>query len=75
MAGVFRVMTRPRTSGSPYADRVVTCDLCGATHEGEAPPLTWSLSMERGQAKRYCDRCTRDQLRLMEGKLDVGEGW
>ncbi len=54
---------------------MVVCDLCGATHEGDAPPLTWSLSMERGQVKRFCDVCTREQLRIMEGKLDVGSGW
>ena len=54
---------------------MVVCDLCGATHEADAPPLTWSLSMEGGQVKRYCADCTRDHLRLMEGKLDVGGGW
>ena len=54
---------------------MVVCDLCGATYDGDAPPLTWSLSMEGGEAKRFCDHCTRDHLRVMEGKLDVGGGW
>ena len=54
---------------------MVVCDLCGAVHEGDAPPLTWSLSMESGEAKRFCDECTRDHLRVMEGKLDVSRGW
>jgi len=47
-----------------------SCDLCGATSPGDEPPLTWSLTMERGQVKRYCDVCTRRHLRAMEGKLD-----
>jgi hypothetical protein len=47
-----------------------TCDLCGAIDPGEAPPLTWSLTTERGQVKRYCDQCTRRNLRAMEAKLD-----
>jgi hypothetical protein len=52
----------------------VTCDFCGRTSEGPEPPLTWSLAMERGQVKRYCERCTRDNVRAMEGKLDA-EHW
>jgi len=34
-------------------------------------PLTWSLSVEHGRACRYCERCTRENLRAMEGKLDA----
>jgi hypothetical protein len=30
--------------------------------------------MERGQVKRYCERCTRQNLRSMEGKL-APEHW
>jgi hypothetical protein len=48
----------------------VTCDLCGAPAPGDEPPLSWALSVERGQAKRYCEGCTREHLRSMEGKLD-----
>ncbi len=48
----------------------VTCDSCGATDDSDVPPLTWSLSLERGRSMRYCDGCTRDHLRSMEGKLD-----
>lgn len=48
----------------------LTCDGCGLLHEGETPPVTWSLSMEHGQAVRLCETCTRDNLRAMEGKLD-----
>jgi hypothetical protein len=48
----------------------VTCDLCGLSDPGDEPPLSWSLSIDRGQAKRYCEQCTRQHLRSMEGKLD-----
>lgn len=52
----------------------MTCDLCGTTLPADEPPLTWSLSIDRGQAKRFCEHCTRQQLRSMEGKLDQ-ENW
>ena len=48
----------------------VACDLCGSLSEGDEPPLTWSLSMERGRVLRYCEACTRANVRAMEGKLD-----
>lgn len=48
----------------------VTCDFCGTTDPGEVPPLTWSVAVERGQVRRYCEACTRANLRAMEGKLD-----
>lgn len=53
---------------------VVTCDFCGTAAPGDAPPLTWSVSMDRGKVNRYCEGCTRDHLRSMEGKLD-SEYW
>ncbi len=46
------------------------CDLCGKVGEGDEPPLTWSLTVENGRSLRYCDRCTRDNVRAIEGKLD-----
>jgi hypothetical protein len=48
----------------------VTCDLCGAAADGPQPPLTWSVAMDRGRVMRYCEPCTRDNLRAMESKLD-----
>ena len=56
---------RGRVSEAP-----VTCDHCGAVAPGAEPPLTWSVAVERGRALRFCDRCTRENLRAMEGKLD-----
>lgn len=63
---------------------MVTCDFCGRTaprtangaedgaEDGaeETVPLTWSTAVERGRLKRYCDVCSREHLRAMEGKLD-----
>jgi len=49
---------------------MVSCDHCGATEPDDTPPLTWSLTMERGQVRRFCERCTRENVRAMEGKLD-----
>ena len=48
----------------------VHCDLCGTTAPDDTPPLSWSLSTERGKVCRYCEGCTRDHVRSMEGKLD-----
>lgn len=48
----------------------MTCDLCGADSGSDETPLTWSLSVDQGRARRYCEECTRTHLRAMEGKLD-----
>ena len=52
-----------------------TCDFCGAP-EPEDPllALTWSTAVERGRTQTFCDRCSREHLRAMEGKLD-SEWW
>jgi hypothetical protein len=46
----------------------VTCAWCGATVD--ELPLTWSASVEGGVERHYCDRCSRENLRAIEGKLD-----
>lgn len=33
-------------------------------------PLTWATSVERGQRRLYCERCSREHLRSIESKLD-----
>lgn len=53
----------------------VTCDFCGRVaplgDDGqETVPLTWSTAVERGRLQRYCEVCSREHLRAMEGKLD-----
>lgn len=46
----------------------VTCALCGAT--AESLPLGWSTSVERGRRLQLCERCSREHVQSMEGKLD-----
>ena len=50
-----------------------TCDFCGRTAE-DAETLTWTTSVENGRHRTYCDTCSREHLRAMEGKLD-SEWW
>ena len=47
----------------------VSCGLCGVTEP--EPPLTWTTSVEDGRTRYYCDRCSRENLRAMEGRLDA----
>jgi hypothetical protein len=47
----------------------VSCTLCGAT--AAELPLTWTMSVERGEPRFYCDRCSRENVRAMEGRLDA----
>ncbi|MGW1341315.1 hypothetical protein ACWCOV_09695, partial [Kribbella sp. NPDC002412] len=47
-----------------------TCSMCGQQAETEEVPLTWLTSVENGRKLVYCDRCTRENVRNIEGKLD-----
>ena len=51
------------------ATETVTCDLCGR-RVAVADTLSWTVALERGRRKRFCDECSRTHLRAMEGKLD-----
>ncbi|GAB3257720.1 hypothetical protein [Nocardioides dilutus] len=51
-----------------------TCDFCGRQEEDEAKTLTWTTAVENGRRRTFCDTCSRDHLRAMEGKLD-SEWW
>ncbi len=46
----------------------------GGDADTAAPPLTWSSAVERGRLQHYCEQCTRENVRAMEGKLD-SEYW
>ena len=59
---------RPTGQAAP----VVTCARCGLTVE--ELPLSWSTSVERGRTVYYCDRCSRENVRAIEGRLD-SEWW
>ena len=47
-----------------------TCSLCGQQAESDEVPLTWGTSVENGRKLLYCDRCSRENVRNIEGKLD-----
>ncbi len=45
-----------------------TCAACGRTEDDQ--PLRWTTSVERGVTRLYCDTCSRENLRAIEGKLE-----
>ncbi len=47
------------------------CGGCGTAVDER--PATWSLQVSERGRSWLCDRCTRDNLRSIEGKLD--EAW
>jgi len=51
---------------------MVACSWCGTVVEADQPPLGWTLSVEDGKQRWYCERCARENLRSIEGKLDSG---
>jgi hypothetical protein len=47
------------------------CGTCGRMPEDETTVrLSWVLGVENGQKVWTCDRCSRENLRSIEGKLD-----
>jgi hypothetical protein len=50
----------------------VSCALCGTS--ADSLPLGWSTSVERGRTVHHCERCSRENVRAMESKLDP-EWW
>lgn len=55
------------------ASELRTCDWCGR-QATVAESLSWSTAVENGRSKTFCDTCSRENLRSMEGKLD-SEFW
>jgi hypothetical protein len=51
----------------------MTCDFCGRQAE-DAETLSWTTSVEQGRTRRFCESCSREHLRSIEGKLD-SEFW
>jgi hypothetical protein len=61
----------PGHGGTAYGDLVaVHCDFCGANAPGDQAPLTWTLSVENGRSRVFCESCSREHLRSIESKLD-----
>ncbi|AIS00409.1 hypothetical protein SGLAU_22285 [Streptomyces glaucescens] len=44
------------------------CARCGIGTDGPRP--TWTCSVENGVRQYFCDRCSRENLRAIEGRLD-----
>ncbi|MEX2291526.1 MAG: hypothetical protein WD794_14535 [Mycobacteriales bacterium] len=47
----------------------VSCSVCGTSVTGK-PPLTWSTTTGPLRRVLVCDRCTRENLRSIEARLD-----
>lgn len=58
----------------PAPEEPATCDFCGRQEGDPVQTLAWTVSVENGRRRRYCDECSRTHLRAMEGKLD-SEFW
>ncbi|MER6568046.1 hypothetical protein ABT288_18175 [Streptomyces sp. NPDC001093] len=59
----------PDQGGSTPEHRVLVCARCGAPADGP-PPATWTCSVENGVRQYFCDICSRENLRAIEGRLD-----
>ena len=46
-----------------------TCSLCGKVED--PPPPTWSLAPTERGSEWLCEKCTRDNIRGIEGRLDA----
>lgn len=53
---------------------MLTCDFCGCQADEGAATLTWSFAMENDRKMAFCEQCSRQNVRAMEGKLD-SEYW
>lgn len=45
------------------------CARCGIPSDGPQP-ATWTCSVENGDRQYFCDACSRENLRAIEGRLD-----
>ncbi|WP_225828004.1 hypothetical protein [Streptomyces naphthomycinicus] len=54
--------------GSTAERRRLVCARCGTPADG--PPATWTCSVENGLRQYFCDACSRENLRAIEGRLD-----
>lgn len=53
------------------ADEAPVCATCGTVAADPAlAAITWTRGTENGREVWTCDRCSREHLRSIEGKLD-----
>jgi hypothetical protein len=69
MPGAGPDQVRPALRGRSL-EVVATCDFCGREEPDDAKTLTWTSAVENGRRRTFCDTCSREHLRAMEGKLD-----
>ncbi|MFF9816080.1 hypothetical protein [Streptomyces sp. NPDC014006] len=60
---------RAEGDSSPAEPRPPVCARCGTTAT-EPQPTTWTFSVENGVRGYFCDACSRENLRAIEGRLD-----
>lgn len=49
----------------------LVCATCGTVPESEERArLTWSRALERNRTRWACERCSRENVRSIESKLD-----
>ncbi|NEB05713.1 hypothetical protein [Streptomyces sp. SID13726] len=56
------------SDGSAAEPDTLVCARCGTRAEGPQP--TWTCSLENGDRQYFCDACSRENLRAIEGRLD-----
>ncbi|MGW6910435.1 hypothetical protein [Streptomyces sp. NPDC054940] len=54
--------------GSSTEPQPLVCAGCGT--RAKAPQPTWTCSVENGVRHYFCDTCSRENLRAIEGRLD-----
>jgi len=47
-----------------------SCAVCGTPAPSQPPPFTWSTAIHQGRREWTCERCSRENIRSIEGKLD-----
>ncbi|MEV5147871.1 hypothetical protein [Streptomyces sp. NPDC052727] len=60
---------RSDQGGSTAERRRLVCARCGTPADGPQP-ATWTCSVENGVRQYFCDACSRENLRAIEGRLD-----
>ncbi|MFE4961866.1 hypothetical protein [Streptomyces sp. NPDC056660] len=55
--------------GSAPESHPPVCARCGNPADGPRP-ATWTCSVENGVRQFFCDICSRENLRAIEGRLD-----
>jgi len=57
-----------RGSDAELQAQPLVCARCGIRADGPRP--TWTCSVENGARIHFCDTCSRENLRAIEGRLD-----